>query len=196
MLRYHPWIEERSFWWQMCELFIESLKKQNLIETFETKLENLAHLGIYWRDGGSWLGSHWWLTAEVYARHYFSIENIFHPLNRQQNLLLVSQFHDSNILEILLVELRHITNRLKTFLLELCDVFVESKYPQPLFNRALEWKTSRLWRVKFSSALVLGKSSLDSNLNCFELFLAKNQDKKWGQESISGNISQSHPYSK
>jgi guanylate kinase len=60
-----------------------------------------------------------WLAAEVDARHYnFTTYNVFDSLDSQQNFLLMTQLHDANVLEILLVELCRIANCLKALLLQ------------------------------------------------------------------------------
>lgn len=76
-------------------------------------------------DGGL---LHGWLTAIVDTRHYnFPIQNVFDALNGEQNFLLMTQFDDSNVLEVLLVELCGVARCLKTLFLERNYVLFETQ---------------------------------------------------------------------
>lgn len=86
-----------------------------------------TNLRINWCNGDGWLRSHRWLTAEVYARHYFPVKNIFDALDRQQDFLLMAQLDDADVFEIFFIQLRHVSDRLEAFVLQLCDVLVESQ---------------------------------------------------------------------
>lgn len=125
----HSRVEESRFWWQVCVLFLvrwlESIKVHNE-DWFTLRAVNITNLRIYWRNGNCWLGSHWRLATEVDARHYFTVQNIFDALDRQQNLLLMSQLYNANVLKVFLVEFRHVSYGLKAFVLKLCNVLIET----------------------------------------------------------------------
>lgn len=83
MLWKHPRVEERRFDGQMRELFLMRLQDNKSLAELWDLVEVLSNLRVNGSSGDSWLSSHWRLTTEVYARHYFTVQYVFDSFDRQ-----------------------------------------------------------------------------------------------------------------